>query len=134
MFHMKTWLVSISDSFIPVTVGSNSWESCPWWTEASMTIKDGLFWWFLWRLTVWASIPFWCSFESVQLMTPWGHNQVSFAFISVLLEDWHNKTFTQFTSGKVLPMFSSRYFMVLCFTCKSLSLCDTSNILKSILQ
>ena len=37
-----------------------------------------------------------------------------FAFISVALGDWPKKTLVRFTSDNVLPMFSSRSFMVSC--------------------
>ena len=42
-----------------------------------------------------------------------------FAFISVALGDW--KTLLQFISEKLLPMFSSRSFMISCLIFKSLS-------------
>ena len=42
-------------------------------------------------------------------------------FISIALGDWPKKTFVWFMSGKVLPMFSSRSFMVSCLMLKSLS-------------
>ena len=35
-----------------------------------------------------------------------------FAFISIVLRDWPKKTLIQFTSENVLPVFSSRSFMV----------------------
>ena len=37
-----------------------------------------------------------------------------FVFIYVALGDWLNKTFVQFMSENVLPMFSSRTFMLSC--------------------
>ena len=44
-----------------------------------------------------------------------------FAFISFVLEDLSEKRLLQFMSEKVLPMLSSRSFMVSCLTFKSLS-------------
>ena len=44
-----------------------------------------------------------------------------FAFISVALGDWPKKTLLRFMLESVLPMFSSRSFMVLCLMFKSLS-------------
>ena len=44
-----------------------------------------------------------------------------FAFISVALGDLPEKTFGRLMSENVLPMFSSRSFMVSCLTFKSLS-------------
>ena len=45
----------------------------------------------------------------------------SFAFISISLGDWPEKTLVRFMSESVLPMFSSRSFRVLCLIFKSLS-------------
>ena len=44
-----------------------------------------------------------------------------FAFISVALGDWPKKTLVRFVSENVLPMFSSRSFMVSCLIFRSLS-------------
>ena len=44
-----------------------------------------------------------------------------FAFISIALGDCPKKTLVQFMSENVLPMFSSRSFMVSCLMFKSLS-------------
>jgi len=44
-----------------------------------------------------------------------------FSFISIALGDWYKKTLLQFISENILPMFSSRSFMVLCLIVKSLS-------------
>ena len=44
-----------------------------------------------------------------------------FAFISLALGDWPKKTVVLFIAENVLPMFSSRSFMVLCLILKSLS-------------
>ena len=49
----------------------------------------------------------------------WSH-LFSFAFVPTALGDWLKKTFVQFMSENVLPMFSSRDFMVLCLIFKSL--------------
>ena len=43
------------------------------------------------------------------------------AFISIALGDWPKKTLVQFIPENVLPMFSSRSFMVSCLILKSLS-------------
>ena len=45
-----------------------------------------------------------------------------FAFIPFVLEDWLKKTLVQFMSENVLPMFSSRNFMVSCIIFKSLTI------------
>ena len=44
-----------------------------------------------------------------------------FAFISAALGDWPKKTSVRLMSGNVLPMFSSRSWMVSCLIFKSLS-------------
>ena len=44
-----------------------------------------------------------------------------FVFISISLGDSSSKTFVQFMSENVLPVFSSRSFMVSCLIFKSLS-------------
>ena len=44
-----------------------------------------------------------------------------FAFVSIALGDWPKKTLAWFMSENVLPMFSSRSFMVSCLIFKSLS-------------
>jgi len=44
-----------------------------------------------------------------------------FVFILIALGDWPNKTSVQFMSEKVVPMFSSRSFMVWCLIFKSLT-------------
>ena len=44
-----------------------------------------------------------------------------FAFISIALGDWPEKTLVRFMLENVLPMFSSRSFIVLCLIFKSLS-------------
>ena len=44
-----------------------------------------------------------------------------FIFISVALGDWPKRTIVQFISESVLPMISSRSFMLLCLVFKSLS-------------
>ena len=44
-----------------------------------------------------------------------------FVFISVALGDWQKKTFVWFVSENILPMFSSRSFLVSCLIFKSLS-------------
>uniref|UniRef100_A0A8D1TSG3 Uncharacterized protein n=1 Tax=Sus scrofa TaxID=9823 RepID=A0A8D1TSG3_PIG len=44
-----------------------------------------------------------------------------FAFISVALGDWPEKTFVRLMSENVLPVFSSRSLMVSCLTFKPLS-------------
>ena len=44
-----------------------------------------------------------------------------FAFISVALEDWPEKTFVRLMSENVLPMFSSRSLIVAYLIFKSLS-------------
>ena len=44
-----------------------------------------------------------------------------FAFISIALGEWPKKTLVQFMSENVLPMVSSRSFMLSCLTVKSLS-------------
>ena len=44
-----------------------------------------------------------------------------FAFISIALGDWPKKTLVWFMSENVLPVFSSRSFMVSCLILKSLS-------------
>ena len=44
-----------------------------------------------------------------------------FAFISFALEDWSKKILVQFMSENVLPVFSSRSFMVSCLIFKSLN-------------
>ena len=44
-----------------------------------------------------------------------------FVFISIALGNWPKKTFVQFMLENVLPMFSSRSFMVSCLMVKSLS-------------
>ena len=44
-----------------------------------------------------------------------------FAFISFALGDWPKKTLVLFIAENVLPVFSSRSFMVLCVILKSLS-------------
>ena len=44
-----------------------------------------------------------------------------FAFISLALGDWPKKTVVLFIAENVLPMFSSRSFMVLCLILESLS-------------
>ena len=45
----------------------------------------------------------------------------SFGFISFALGDWPEKTLVQFMSEKVLPLFSSKSFMMSCLMFKSLS-------------
>ena len=44
-----------------------------------------------------------------------------FAFVSIVLGDWPKKTLVCFMSEHVLPMFSSRSFMLSCLIFKSLS-------------
>ena len=44
-----------------------------------------------------------------------------FAFIPIALGDWPKKTLVQFMSDHVLPVFSSRNFMLSCLVFKSLS-------------
>ena len=44
-----------------------------------------------------------------------------FAFISIALGDWPKKTYVQFMSENILPIFSSRIFIVSCLIFKSLS-------------
>ena len=54
-----------------------------------------------------------CKFEQIPF--------VYFYFISAALGDWSKKTLVQFMSKNVLPIFSSRIFMVTCLLFKSLS-------------
>ena len=61
------------------------------------------------------------SFAGQKLLSLTRSDLLIFAFISVALGNWSKKTFVQFISENVLPMFSSRSFMVFCLIFKSLS-------------
>ena len=61
------------------------------------------------------------SFAVQKLVSFFRSHWFIFAFISVALEDWPEKTFERLISENVLPIFSSRSLMVSCLTFKSLA-------------
>ena len=61
------------------------------------------------------------SFAVQKLMILVGSHLFIFVFISIALGDWPKKISVRFMSENVLPMFSSRTFMVLCLIFKFLS-------------
>ena len=66
-------------------------------------------------------ILFMVSFALQKLLSWIRSHLFIFTFISIALKDWPKKTLVQFISENVLPMFSSRSFMVSCLIFKSLS-------------
>ena len=66
-------------------------------------------------------ILFMVSFAVQKLVSLTSSHLFIFGFISIALGDWPKKTLVQFMSENVLPMYSSRSFMVFCLMFKSLS-------------
>ena len=66
-------------------------------------------------------ILFMVSFAVQKLVSLIRSHLFIFAFISIALGDWPKKTLVRFMSENVLPMFSSKSFIVSCLMFKSLS-------------
>ena len=66
-------------------------------------------------------ISFMVSFAVQKLISLIRFPLLIFAFISIAFGDWPKKTLVWFMSENVLPMFSTRSYMVLCLIFKSLS-------------
>ena len=85
------------------------WKLSPCWVHHLQIFSPILF------------ILFMVSFAVQKLVSLIRSHLFTFVFISVALGDWPKKTLVWFMSENVLPIFSSRSFMLSCLMFKSLS-------------